>query len=193
MNLYFLFYFRYLQKLREYLLELKKEIEIVELKGGTEIEDMDYREIYFLRQITRGIVPIKVKIGGVEARNDIRFCLENKIDVILAPMVESEYALKIFIQSVNDIHKRIQQNKESYFPSIGINIETAMAIKNFKKITNQNEFRKLSYVTIGRSDLSSSFGVDIMSNLVFSKTNLIINQLRLLKKNYFCGRRHFCI
>ena len=43
-------------------------------------------------------VDLNVKIGGCEAKNDIFFCKKIKTNSIVAPMVESEYALRKFIQ-----------------------------------------------------------------------------------------------
>ena len=177
----FPFLLSYKNKLQKQLKNLKDDIPVVEIKGGTEIEDMSHQELYFLREITEDILPLKIKIGGVEARNDIRFCLKNKIDTILAPMVESGYALKIFIQSVDSIYKDLPHQK-SYFPKKAINIETIMAIKNFEEIIKQEEFKHISQVTIGRSDLSSSLDKDVMSKLVFQKTKLLLKRLHSLKK-----------
>lgn len=63
------------------LVKLKKDLEYYKntygfygLKGGTETEDMDYEELSFLKALSKDIMPLKVKIGGVEARTDIRFC-----------------------------------------------------------------------------------------------------------------------
>ena len=48
-----------------------------------------------------------VKIGGVEAVNDIYNCLELGIDGIIAPMVESKFGVKKFI----DIFKKLNLKK----------------------------------------------------------------------------------
>ena len=53
-------------------------------KGGTETEDMDYDELKLLSLLGRDLLPV-VKIGGPEARTDIRFCKANGIDGISAP------------------------------------------------------------------------------------------------------------
>ena len=82
------------------LFNLKKDLGIyvkdycfTGLKGGTETEDMDYDELKLLSLLGRDLVPVVVKIGGPEARTDIRFCRGNGIDGISAPMIESQYVV----------------------------------------------------------------------------------------------------
>ena len=54
-----------------------------------------------MRKITKQVgLKLNIKIGGCEAKNDIFFCTSTKVDGIVAPMVESEYALKKFIQTI---------------------------------------------------------------------------------------------
>jgi hypothetical protein len=45
---------------------------LVGLKGGTEVEDMTFEEICYLKKLGEPDLPLIVKIGGPEARNDIR-------------------------------------------------------------------------------------------------------------------------
>ena len=52
-----------------------------------------------MRMITnKANLNLNVKIGGCEAKNDIFFCKKIKTNSMVAPMIESEYALKKFIQ-----------------------------------------------------------------------------------------------
>ena len=52
-----------------------------------------------MRKVTKKTkIKLNVKIGGCEAKNDIFFCKKISTDSIVAPMIESEYALKKIIQ-----------------------------------------------------------------------------------------------
>ena len=64
-------------------------------------------------------------------------------------MVESEYALRKFIQ--------IAPN--SFKGDLYINLESKNALKNLEKIINSKEFKKLKGVVTGRSDLAGSFNL----------------------------------
>lgn len=138
--------------LRKTLLEMKESYAFVCIKTGTETEDMGEEEISILKTITAGILPIYVKIGGPEARNDIRICQRIGISGISAPMVESEYALKNFIQTMKNL--LTPSEYESYNKSI--NMETITGYRNLMDIFDSASFQDLEQVTAARSDLSAS-------------------------------------
>ena len=91
---------------------------------------------------------LSVKIGGCEAKNDINFCSSINAEGIVAPMVESEFALQKFIESI--IH--LDDNK------FYINIESKTAYNNLNSILNSPSSKLLSGIVIGRSDLTKSYG-----------------------------------
>ena len=55
-------------------------------------------------------IKLFVKIGGVEALNDIYNCLELCVDGIIAPMVETKFGAKKFI----DIVDKLQLKKRAH-------------------------------------------------------------------------------
>ena len=125
---------------------------LVAFKTGTEVEDMSFAEIALLRKLTEGIVPLYVKIGGPEARTDMRNCLAVGVDGVIAPMIESGFALQKFITSLrevagSDAYARIRK---------GINIETKTALANLDEIFASEFAQELDQVTAARSDLSDS-------------------------------------
>lgn len=138
--------------LRKLLIECIKDYHFCCLKGGTETEDMEYDELKLLRALSKDILPLKVKIGGVEARTDIRYCHSIGVNTILAPMVESEYALKNFITTLkNLISPADYANLKK-----SINLETIVGYRNIMDIADSKEFEELSDITAARSDLSAS-------------------------------------
>ena len=55
-----------------------------------------YSDIARIRSIMNKLgIKLFVKIGGVEALNDIYNCIELSVDGIIAPMVESKFGAKI--------------------------------------------------------------------------------------------------
>lgn len=142
-----------IKKLQNLLIELK-ELGLYALKTGTEVEDMNFEEIQFLKEISLGIVPLNVKIGGPEARNDIRFLLSIKADCIIAPMIESPYALENFIKTFQELKE--QHNQEA---KAGINIETITGYMQLDAILNHSSAIYLSQITAARTDLSNSIGL----------------------------------
>lgn len=125
------------------------------LKGGTETEDMDFIELEALHEIATKTIPLKVKIGGVEARTDIRFCHQIGIDSILAPMVESEYGLRNFI----DTMKKLIPPADYTAIKKSINLETITGYRNLLEIADSQAFADLENITAARSDLSASMNL----------------------------------
>lgn len=141
------------------LLRLKSDLkELIEvagfcgLKGGTETEDMDYDELKLLHMLGRDLLPVTVKIGGPEARTDIRYCYSIGIEGICAPMIESEYSLRNFISTLKNLIAPV------HYPEIrkSINLETITGYRNILEIADSNSFNDLNSVTAARSDLSAS-------------------------------------
>lgn len=142
--------------LRRQLTDLTGGGTLVGIKTGTEAEDMSFEEIHFLRQVTDGILPLYVKIGGPEARNDIRELERLHVDGLVAPMVESEYALRKFIQATDEI---IPVEKS---PSIlrALNLETWQGYQNLDSILSSPAISSVGRITAARSDLSESMNLD---------------------------------
>lgn len=142
-------------ELREMAKDLKEKHGCIALKMGTEVEDCSFEYIDWVSKLMEGILPIVVKIGGPEARNDIRQ-LTDRIGVqgLIAPMVETPYGLKKFVSALRDIvppDRRGEMIK-------GINAETVTCYRNFDAILSIPEAEELNQVTIGRDDLSESIG-----------------------------------
>ena len=156
-------------KLIQHLNNLKK-FEVVAIKQSLEDEGASFKDLTSMKKISKKLkLKLNVKVGGCEAKNDIFFCDTIATDGIVAPMVESEYALRKFIQTV----------PSSYKGDLYINLESKNAFKNLDNIINAKEFSRLKGVVIGRSDIAGSF------NLSKSKVNSdkILNLLKLkLKK-----------
>jgi hypothetical protein len=156
-----------MEKLREHLAFLKQNHALVSIKGGTEVEAQTFEEIWFMRRITMGIMPLTVKIAGPEARNDIEFMLSAGVDCILAPMVESAYGLKNFVTTM----AALDPNGQS---ELAINIETVTAWRNLEEIFESPYFAAIKQVTVGRSDLSGSMGLGVDDDEVTRATRSII-------------------
>ncbi len=141
-----------LLSLRKTLLEMKENYAFISLKTGTETEDMGESEIELLQTICNGILPLSVKIGGPEARNDIRICHRIGVSGMSAPMVESEYALRNFIGTLKNLLATSDYDKLKK----SINMETITGYRNLMDIFDSKAFSDLTQVTAARSDLSAS-------------------------------------
>ena len=120
------------------------------VKLSLEDEGSTFEDLKLMSKITKSLnLNLNIKIGGCEAINDIIFCKSLRPKSIVAPMVESHYALRKFVESVGD-KKKIK---------LLINIETSSALKNLNKIVKSKYFKMLDGVVIGRSDLARSLNL----------------------------------
>lgn len=135
---------------------------IVGLKGEFEAEGLPRDSVaaeaaYAARQ---GL-PYLVKIGGCEAKSDMRFLMALGIRGIVAPMIESPFAMRKYQEML----------PEGAFDHVGVTIETIDAVRRIDDILDAGV--KLSEVTVGRTDLTASFGgsgVDSPETLAMVKT-----------------------
>ena len=85
------------------LKELKNKYNVVGIKSSFEDEGVQFNELIRLKQLCNlSNIIFNVKIGGCEAISDINNCMLLDADGMVAPMVESPFALEKFITSVNN-------------------------------------------------------------------------------------------
>lgn len=138
------------------LKQLKKEYGVVGIKSSFEDEGVIFNELIKLKELCLSSgIELNIKIGGCEAISDINNCLLLNVDGIVAPMVESPFALEKYITSVNNNLTPQLRKKINFF----VNIESKTAYENIKDILDSDSCRYLSGIVVGRSDLTKSFGL----------------------------------
>jgi len=140
------------QDLRSTLMELKNRFGACGLKLSTEDAGMSMEQIGYWAESAGNTLPAVVKIGGPNARNDIKQLLPMNIDGLIAPMVESPYGLENFISAVRDFTTPMQFERLKK----QINIETETAVRQLDSILLTPEAKYIDEITIGCSDLSES-------------------------------------
>ena len=142
------------------------------LNNLLKIKGASFEEIKIMRKITKKVnLKQNIKIGGCEAKNDINFCSKLKVDGIVAPMVESRYALDKFFQSIpkNNLSK------------LYVNIETITALRNLKKIFRSKYISKLDGIIFGRSDIAGS--LNLKKDVNVKLLNYYSNPYNMLREN----------
>lgn len=150
------------------LIDLKQNHGILGVKSEFEDEGASFEEISLLKNITsKAGLDLTIKIGGCGALNDINKSKKLEAHSIVAPMIESSYAVKKFINSVNTIYTEEK-------PELFINIETITGYQNFDEILSIKEAKSLTGVVVGRFDLAKSIDLeckDIHSDRIFGLVN----------------------
>lgn len=169
--------------LKNKITKLQQDHGLLSLKAGTEWEDMDYQEIACLQALGEAKLPLMVKIAGPEAKVDLRNMQAIGVNGILAPMIESEYALEKFITIVTEHYEGAKEP-----PLLAINLETIQAYHQLDDILNSSFFDLVDLVVIGRLDLSLSMHIkDVDHTDVAKVTQDIVNKVRAKGKSISIG------
>lgn len=152
------------------LTDLTENEGLVGVKTSFEDEGASFNETVRLKQVcNEAKAKLTLKIGGPEAIRDLKDATIIGVKGIVAPMVESEFGLKKFIQAAK---AHISDDALSSI-HLNINIETISAVQNAEKMLMSKEAEELYGVTVGRVDLVSSMGKDrsyVNSNEVYTLT-----------------------
>jgi len=151
------------------LKHLSENYGIIGLKHSFEDEGASLEDIVFMRRLTDlcGLLSF-VKVGGCEAKTNINDCIKYGIDGIIAPMVETKFALSKFI-AVTSKHSSVSQ---SY-----VVIESKTAYRNLDEILYYSD--NLKGIIVGRSDFSSSYDLDKTdadSDFIYDKVEDILRR-----------------
>ena len=164
------------------VIDLKNSLEvlskhgIIGMKQSFEDEGVLLNDVVAFKRVTEvcGLQSF-VKIGGCEAKSDLFNCVRMGIDGVIAPMVETPFALSKFIDMMDEYKERA----DSY-----IVIESQTSYKNIDEILNEGQ-GKLKGIIVGRSDFSKSYKLnksEVDSDFIYNKVEDIL--VKAKKNNY---------
>jgi hypothetical protein len=138
----------------EILTEMKEKYHVTGVKAEFEAEGTRLDEAMRLKEMAmQSGISFNLKIGGCEAIRDLFDAITLGTERIIAPMVESHYALQKFLKAAKT--HLVDQDME-----LLINLETISACNNFDKMLEIAEISELKGIVIGRVDLAGSLGLD---------------------------------
>ena len=116
-----------------------------------EAEGASFRDVLALKLVAVSVgKSMTLKLAGAEALRDINDCLDLRPDRIVAPMVESAFAVSKYLNATDRLSGHLQVKR-------GINVETIVCAQALDSILDECGTR-LDFVTVGRSDLAGSMG-----------------------------------
>ena len=144
------------RKMVDALNDLRENNHVIGIKAEFEAEGTRLEEAYRLKEvIMKANLGLTLKIGGCEALRDMYEARVIGVERLVAPMVETPYALKKFLAAV----KLAFPPDEFEQIDFCANIETIDACKNFSRMLEQREIGDLNGIVLGRVDLTGSMGL----------------------------------
>ncbi|MDX2254527.1 MAG: aldolase/citrate lyase family protein [Pseudanabaenaceae cyanobacterium bins.39] len=141
-------------RMTELLTEMREKYHVTGVKAEFEAEGTRMNEAIRLKEIAMSAqVGFNLKIGGCEAIRDLYDAVILGAERIIAPMIESSYALHKFLKAADTY--LVDQQME-----LLINLETITACENFDSMLKLSDLSQLNGVVIGRVDLSGSLGLE---------------------------------
>lgn len=138
------------------LQDLKENYHVIGVKAEFEAEGTRIEEAMRLKEVSlKAGLGLTMKIGGCEAIKDMFEAASLGVVHVVAPMVETAYALKKYLGAIDIAFSAEDQEDVDFL----INLETITALQNFDEMLKLPEIRKLKGIVIGRVDLVGSMGL----------------------------------
>ncbi|MDI6731712.1 MAG: aldolase/citrate lyase family protein [Candidatus Margulisbacteria bacterium] len=175
------------KKMVEVLNDLRENHHVVGIKAEFEAEGTRLEEALRLKEvITKAGLDLTIKIGGCEAIKDMYDARSIGVARIVAPMIESPYALKKYLAAAKQSFPADERDSVSFF----INIETIEGYNNFDQMLELNVISELNGIVLGRVDMTGSMGLtreEINSEKIFDVAKNLLQKAKNKKLECVIG------
>ena len=124
-------------KMYNLLKDLKENHHIIGIKISYEDEGLTGELSQIISSIAfKAGVAVSMKIGGCEAKRDMHDAKVLGADKIVAPMIETAYAMKKFVKAAKSVYTEAERNNTKFM----INVETIGGYNNLVEMAKTTEF-----------------------------------------------------
>ena len=166
------------KRMLEILKRLKEEYNVLAIKSEFEAEGSRVDELVRLNEIVyRADMDMYIKIGGCEAVSDLEKCKTLGARGIMAPMIETPFAMSKFLNAINKVYSEDEQHDMIYI----FNAETITGYNNLDEILQVDNINKIHSIAVGRVDFSASLGLGreyINSDEIMQYTRVMLEKAR---------------
>lgn len=174
-------------KMVDVLKDLKENHHVCGVKAEFEAEGTRLEEALRLKEVvTRAGLDLTIKIGGCEAIKDMYDARTIGVSAIVAPMIETQYAMKKYVKATHFVFPDEERKDINFL----INTETITGFNNLNDIISANEFSELGGIVLGRVDMTGSMGLtreDINSDTIFNIAHTMSEKIMQTGKNFVIG------
>lgn len=176
------------RKMTEILRKGKEKFGVVSVKAEFEAEGTRLDELLRLVDISRSAgLPLTVKIGGCEAVRDLFDAKQIGVRYVVAPMVETPYALSKYHQAKNLVYSTDEQEDTDFL----FNLETTTGFSNLDAMVElASQAQGAKGLVFGRVDYVGSLGLsreDIHSDRITNDVITAAERARLAGLDFVMG------
>jgi hypothetical protein len=143
-------------KMVEALKDLRANHAVIGVKAEFEAEGTRLEEALRLKEVVmKAGLGLTIKIGGCEAIRDMYECRSIGVERLVAPMIETAFALKKFISAARMVFPEDERRDVKF----SANIETITGCQNFDAMLELPESADLHGIIMGRVDLTGSMSM----------------------------------
>lgn len=175
------------KKMVDILIDLKENYHVSAVKAEFEAEGTRMEEALRLKEIVACAgLNLAIKIGGCEAIKDMLDAKSLGANIIIAPMIETPYAMKKYINATKSVFTEEERTDLKFF----INIETITGYNNLDKMIQMEEFSELAGIVLGRDDMAGSMDLakeNIENDEMISIANSMAEKIVQTGKEFVIG------
>ena len=175
------------KKMVQTLINLNQEHNVIGVKAEFEAEGTRIEEALRLKEVvTKAGLELTIKIGGCEAIKDMYDARTIGVNTIVAPMIETTYALKKYVQAIKFVFSEEERQDMQFY----MNIETITGFNNLEEILKTESVKNINGIVLGRIDMTNSMGLtseDINCEKILNIANKMATLCQKHNKKFIIG------